>query len=353
MKKHTASIIGHFADNSGASDGQTVKTRTLYNALTVRYGNETISKHDTYGWKKQPLKLLAGCINAAKNSENVIILPAHNGVLIFMPLFCLLKLIYKTKVHYMVIGDWLVGMANQNYILRKLLGYIDAIYIETTTGMRGLKSVGIQNVEIIPNFKSIGILSIQEVSIKRQKKPLKVCTFSRVLYEKGIEDAINVVTRINTAHGKVVYELDIYGKIDANYEDRFMTILKSSDEYIRYCGIVDYDKSVEVLKGYYVLLFPTHFATEGIPGTIIDAYAAGLPVVASKWASFSDIIEESVTGFGYDMHDVSSLLNIMECPVSPKILADMKRACLAKASQFTPDTALQPLYDRINMDKRS
>jgi hypothetical protein len=54
-----------------------------------------------------------------------------------------------------------------------------------------------------------------------------------------------------------------------------------------------------VLKDYFALLFPTHFYTEGIPGTVIDAYAAGIPVISAKWESYSDVIDEGVTGIGY------------------------------------------------------
>ena len=38
---------------------------------------------------------------------------------------------------------------------------------------------------------------------------------------------------------------------------------------------MDSEKTVKTLENYYLLLFPTKFRTEGIPGTIIDALSAG------------------------------------------------------------------------------
>jgi len=51
--------------------------------------------------------------------------------------------------------------------------------------------------------------------------PYKLCTFSRVLKEKGIEDAINAVIKVNTDCGREVCTLDIYGQIDENTKMRF------------------------------------------------------------------------------------------------------------------------------------
>lgn len=59
-------------------------------------------------------------------------------------------------------------------------------------------------------------------------------------------------------------------------------------------------------------MFPTLFYTEGIPGTIIDAYAAGLPVISSKWESYGDVIEDNVTGIGYEFGSDDALVEVLE-----------------------------------------
>ena len=66
-----------------------------------------------------------------------------------------------------------------------------------------------------------------------------------------------------------------------------------------------------MLKNYFLLAFPTKFYTEGIPGTILDAYAAGVPVIASKWESFFDVIEEGKTGIGYEFDNQKELEKIL------------------------------------------
>src|SRR5690606_29973646 len=95
--------------------------------------------------------------------------------------------------------------------------------------------------------------------------------------------------------------------IDEKYIGRFEEIKKEFPSYIRYKGSVNYVDSVDVLKKYFALLFPTQFKTEGIPGTIIDAYAAGLPVIASEWDSAHEIIDQGSTGYIYEFMRNSKL----------------------------------------------
>lgn len=100
---------------------------------------------------------------------------------------------------------------------------------------------------------------------------------------------------------------------------------------------MNYDESVETLKNYFALVFPTLFYTEGIPGTIIDAYAAGLPVISSKWESYDDVIEDNITGIGYKFGSDDALVETLEMIKSnPQKIIDMKEACLRKAKDFSP-----------------
>ncbi len=148
-----------------------------------------------------------------------------------------------------------------------------------------LEARGFENVFVMPNCKKLTVLSENEL-IYPHGVPYKLSTFSRVMREKGIETAVNIITEVNDRLGYIAYSLDIYGQVDTAQVEWFENLKKQLPDYIRYCGCVDANRSVEVLQKYFALLFPTHFYTEGIPGTIIDAYAAGVPVISAKWESY-------------------------------------------------------------------
>ena len=97
-------------------------------------------------------------------------------------------------------------------------------------------------------------------------------------------------------------------------------------------------ESVNILKNFFLLLFPTHFKTEGIPGTIIDAYFAGLPVLSSRWNSFDDVIIDRLTGFGFEMNNNDEFENILlYCLENPKIVHDMRNNCIEQSKFYSPD----------------
>lgn len=102
-----------------------------------------------------------------------------------------------------------------------------------------------------------------------------------MIREKGIEDALATVARVNGAYGRTVYTLDIYGQVGAGYAGCFAEALREAGGFATYRGAVGPEESVDVLKAYYALLFPTYYEGEGFADTLIDAMCAGLPVVAS------------------------------------------------------------------------
>lgn len=76
---------------------------------------------------------------------------------------------------------------------------------------------------------------------------------------------------------------------------------------IHYGGVISFDHTTEVLKDCYALLFPTCYEGEGFAGTLIDALAAGVPVIASEWRYNSEIVIPGTTGLLFKTHDVEEL----------------------------------------------
>ncbi len=344
------SVIGHFGKNKTLLNGQTIKTKIITEALQDYFGNGSVIEYDTHGGAKTLLKAPFQAFSAIMNSADVIIFPAHNGLRIYAPLLAILKIFFKSrKLHYVVIGGWLPKFLKNKAMLAKSLRNFDGIYVETNTMKKALEALGYNNVFVMPNCKKLPILSKMEL-VYTEGIPYRLCIFSRVMKEKGIEDAVNAVEKANNELGYAAYSLDIYGQIDSNQTEWFKDIQKGFPQYVRYCGAVDSDKSVEVLKNYFALLFPTHFYTEGIPGTIIDAYAAGIPVISAKWESYSDVVDEGVSGIGYEFDNKEEFLNILlKAAHEPQMLLGMKENCIVKAKTYIPETAITVITKKIEL----
>lgn len=335
IKLKKVGVCGHFDGDKPTSSGQIIKTRIFTEELIRQFGKNQVMTVDSSGGAKAMLRMLKESWNLFKNCENIIFLPAYKGLRVFAPAYTFYNKFFHRKIHYVVIGGWLNSFIDKHKWVAGELSQFTGIYVETTTMKKALEKRGFKNVVVMPNFKNLEILKPEEL-LYTIEQPYKICTFSRVMREKGIEDAIAAVKAVNEKAGHVVYRLDIYGQVDEKFKEKFRKIQKLFPDYVKYKGMIPYDKSVEVLKNYFVLLFPTQFYTEGIPGTIIDAYAAGVPVISSEWESFADVIDDKVTGVGYEFANNEELVKVLEnIATDPSSILSMKKSCLIKAKKFT------------------
>ncbi len=342
-----AAVLGHFGEGVTLLNGQTVKTKIITEELQNQLGHDQVLKIDTHGGWKTLLKAPFQVFRALKKSANVLIFPAHNGLRVYAPLLSLFRIFFqKRKLHYVVIGGWLPEFLKNKTSLAKCLKKFDGIYVETNTMKSALEAQGFENVYVMPNCKKLTVLSENQL-IYPSDVPYKLCTFSRVMREKGIEDAVNAVVALNTALGEQVFSLDIYGQVDGAQTEWFDSLQKDFPSYIRYGGLVPFDQSVDVLKDYFALLFPTYYEGEGFAGTLIDAYSAGVPVIASDWKYNSELVNENV-GWVYPTGDQHAFVNILKTvAITPALLLDKKQICLKEADKYKIEKAVQVLIKQI------
>ena len=338
-------VCGHFGGNENFLDGQTIKTKNIYSALVKELGKENVKKCDTYRWTKNPITFFIKCINELRKNEIMIILPAQNGVKVFIPLFTFFNKFYHKKIFYVVIGGWLPEVLENKRKLTMQIKKIDKIFVETKIMQSKLQEQGVSNVKVMPNFKNINIVGILR---KKVNLPLKLCTFSRVTKEKGIEDAIDVVNKINKKYDKYICKLDIYGRVEREYEEQFYKFAERFPEYIEYKGTIDYNKTTGTVQMYDLLLFPTYYAGEGFAGTLLDAMAAGVPAIASDWKYNSEIIKNGFNGYLYEVHNNLQLQNIIEnLANNTDIIIKMKSNCIKEAKKYIPETVIKILLNEI------
>ena len=334
-------ICGSYGYGKQSLNGQTIKTEIVTEYYRKVYGSDSITTIDTQGLKNflaLPFKLFCAFFKC----KNVIILPAHNSLRLLAPLCRMYQGLKGKKTHYIVIGGWLPHYLKQHPIVFWGIKSYIGIYVETITMKKALQELGLRNVYVMPNCKYLDIAPGDENLAAFP--PLKLCTFSRINRMKGIEDAVNVVDEINKELGEIKIELDIYGRVDAGEQEWFERLNKKLPDGVRVKGAIPYSESVRTLREYHALLFPTRYFTEGIPGTIIDSYAAGLPVIASRWESSSDVVYDKRTGFIYDFENNKALKEILRNVLNnPQYLFDMRDECLRVAHDYLPENVMDKI----------
>ncbi len=338
-------VLGNFGSDSNMANGQTIKTQNFVTGIKT-YTHHEILKINSSNWIKRPLALARSIAHRFQECDAVVMLPAQNGVRVFGPLLLHYKKKTGKKIFYNVIGGWLPEFLKDKKILKGVLRQFDGIWVETSSMQKNLERLGFANAVSIPNFKNLEPLTEQELTYPIGE-PYQLCTFSRVMKEKGIEDAVNAVRMANETMGRTAYTLDIYGQVDAQQTQWFEALKASFPKEIRYCGCAEASQSVAVLRDYFALLFPTYYVGEGFAGTLIDAFFAGVPVIASDWRYNREIITED-TGMLFTPRDVDGLAAILiDIAGAPEKMLARRKHCLTAAEHYSAKTVMAEICGQL------
>lgn len=340
-------IIGRTAYGTDLCDGQTVKTRVLAEELQRKYPTAKMYFVDTYNYKKHPIRLLFNLLKCLKNSQAVFILLSRNGMRVIFPIVNFLNFFFRKPIIHDCIGGSLDELCKKYSGIKKQIKRFTLNWVESEKLTERLKALGVGNVEYLPNFKRLEQLDEADLSVYKQKQ-FKFCTFSRVNEAKGIGRAAEAVIKINKEEKQNIACLDVYGPIEENYDVKLNEYIKESNGAIAYKGVADYSESVRILKEYYALLFPTTHFGEGFPGTIIDAFSAGVPVIATDWNLNSEIIKHKFTGFLYDWKNEEALEMWMRYIIeNPEKQYEMQKNCIKEAKKYSPDVVMQVIDKKL------
>lgn len=340
-------IIGRTAYGTELCDGQTVKTRVLVEELQRRYPNAKTYLADTYNYKKRAPALLKDLLCCLKNSQVVFILLSRNGMRTLFPVVNFLNRFYRRPIFHDCIGGNLDDLVRRYKGIKKQVDRFQVNWVESEQLKQRLDRIGVKNAEYLPNFKRLTALTPDQIS-QDVPEQFRFCTFSRVNADKGIGRAAQAVLDINAEAGNQVAFLDVYGPIEEHYDVELNQYIQRSAGAVTYKGVADYSQSVGVLQDYYGLLFPTVFAGEGFPGTLLDAFHAGLPVIATDWHLNGEIVTHEKTGFLYDPAEEAGLKKWMQYAMEhPEQIHQMKLQCLKEAQRYSPEKVMEIIDEKI------
>lgn len=345
MKK--IGIWGQFGDGGKIADGQAVRTTIITNELRRRCGDENVKTVNTNSWKKNPFKFLLNSIGLLRKSDVFIIAPADNGFKVFIPILSFFNRFYRRRILYVVIGGFLPDLlrAKPRYI--KMVNKFFGVFAQTKNILNDLEKLGVKHLEILSNPKRLNTRKESDVIINTDKH-IKVCIFSRIYADKGVEDAIAAVNIANKALGGKFINLDLYGLVPAFYKERLEEMTRQNEGVVCYKGIIDYDKTVETLKDYFVMLFPTYYHGEGFPGNVIDAYNSALPMIATDWLYNSDVVLNGKTGLLVPVKNPQELANaIVKLYNNRELQLELAKNSLREAAKYDPDVILASFYKAI------
>lgn len=340
-------IWGQYGDGGKIADGQAVRTTIITKELQDRYGKENVSVVNTNNWRANPLSFLWKSFRLVATSSKVIIAPADNGFKTFVPLLLFFNFFFRRSLIDIVIGGYLPTLIDSHPKYKRMLNKFDALFVQTPNIRKDLEDRGVKNIQMLTNLKRLKTRNVEDIVVNNDME-VKLCFFSRLSKVKGVEDAVAAVKLANLKLGGKFLTLDLYGLVQSSTEGWFDDILDSNKGLVEYKGIVDYDKTVEILTPYFAMLFPTYYHGEGFPGNFVDAFNTALPVIATDWLYNKDLIHDGINGLLVPIKDPQALCDaILKLYNNRDLHQHICLNNLKESINYSPDAVLKDFYKFI------
>jgi glycosyltransferase involved in cell wall biosynthesis len=162
------------------------------------------------------------------------------------------------------------------------------------------------------------------------------CIFlGQIREEKGVFDIIRALRDRND------FRCDFFGPIIERDRKIFEDQIAGSDR-MRYRGVVEPSAVVDTMGAYDVLLLPTHHLGEGYPAVVLQAFAAGIPVIASAWKSIPDLVTDKVTGILIPPSSPGSIIHALEeLSLDGELYSSIAKNAFACAETFSERAVVQ------------
>lgn len=334
-------VLGAFGYDTNQLDGQTVKTRNVYKLLQKNYVGSLYGV-DTMHIRRNPLsafKLLWYLIRC----KTLIIIPCLNNLTYIFPITYYLSKVLRYDIIHICIGGWQVEyfLGNERFkphpLQLKQSKKIKAFLPEMIRVDNDLRTqLGFKNTEMFPNFR---FMAEDTQRIETSSNTLRLVFLARVDKKKGYDTIFSFAEEVENNHYDII--IDFYGPINQEDKEEFLSLVDQHKGVVGYKGVLQQDEVTEHLTNYDVMLLPTTIYTEGFPGSILDAYIAGIPVIATEWKHSHEFVEDQKTGFIIPFGDCQKDFNdkVLSFYDDRKMLSRMKVMAFQKRLQYSDQSA--------------
>lgn len=315
--------IGAFPPDYG---GVTIKNLNLFHALDQEIDIKKIDFNRVKrGDLKEALRLIAALLNP--NHRFVVGVAGKKTRKRFTSLLYTVNRKAMGKSVIMVMGGTAANdIAADPVFLKSVLCY-KAVYVETQSMKKILIDAGVKNTKVYPNGR---FMPKKDIECKERGSVLKCVFFSLVSPEKGVDVIVQAAKELPDI------AFDIYGTVAPDYNKRFTDEVAQLDNVV-YQGIFkgDAEEVYGKLAEYDVLLLPTRWHAEGIPGVLVEGKIAGLAEVVSDQNYNAELVKDGVEGVVLKRNTPEELQSVLQrLDQDRTYLQELKRGSKLSADQY-------------------
>jgi glycosyltransferase involved in cell wall biosynthesis len=174
---------------------------------------------------------------------------------------------------------------------------VDKYIVLTEFAAKRLRMGGIppERIEIKPN-------SIPSFSSGRHMESPYAVYVGRLSIEKGVHILIKAWSDVKGLGLKIIGD----GPMRRDLE----TSARQQSTAIKFLGRQDHDEVLRLIGGAHLLILPS-LCYENFPLSILEAFACGIPVVASRLGSMDEIVQENISGRKFSLGSATDLARVV------------------------------------------
>ena len=332
-------FLGAINEGNVPRGGEEYKNQMLHHKLKLEaFKVEFI---DTHFWSKKPMIWFKILLNVfVRRYDSIIISASSVSTYRFLKIIRFFRPSILNKITYLVVGGYFPqGIKEKKFDWRVYINLKNIVVQGNLLKNTLLGHSNLTNVKVLPNFKSFTNFKAQ---LLNKDDIFRFVYVGRISKSKGINEILEAISLLKARDFN--FHVTFYGPV----EDTF----KLDSSNASYGGILDIQSnSNEVyakLSTYNVMLFPTYWKGEGFPGVLIDAFIAGLPVIATDWNMNKEIIEEGINGFLIEPKSTEALVQkmvwVMENKSNLNVISENNQR---RANDYHIDNVMPNLLDLL------
>lgn len=189
--------------------------------------------------------------------------------------------------------------------------------------------------------------------------PVSILTVGRLIEKKGVEYGLRAVAKFAARGVPLRYDIVGDGPLKSDLEALAETL--GIADRVRFHGARAHDDVVRLMRASDILLAPSVTDAlgeqEGIPVTIMEAMATGLPVISSVHSGIPELIDDRVNGILVPERDVDGIVTALtELLTSPErsqnIAASARSKVVADYNIANLNLQLEAYYRNLVAERR-
>jgi glycosyltransferase involved in cell wall biosynthesis len=258
-----------------------------------------------------------------KFSPDVVYVPSQQTTIAYLrdiPFYIIAKL-FRKKIVCHLRGGYFLSFYNEcNFLMKFIVEAVQKIIDAQIVLGNNLiylyeDFMNIDKIFVVPNGRDF----VYNKNFNDNEERVNVLFLGNLIRQKGIIDFINAgVDILNKGYDNVTFQ---FAGNHYDCKEEIENLMSNNcDLNIFDKGPVYNEDKIELINNSDIFVFPTYYRNEGHPWVIVEALAAGMPIISTDWGAIAESVIDGENGFIVNPKDPDSISSKIERLIKDKKL---------------------------------